>query len=274
MHLTDRDPKAVRPRRRPRRRRPVAARRAGRPRRRRRRTRRRPQPSSLVCSRATSQQPSSTPRASRPTSCETYAPPSATPCTSSAPIRWPAASDPVPGPRVPTCSRAAPGWSCPTAWTRTPLPVRRNCVRRCGGVVVHLDAATHDAAVALVSHVPQVAATLVAARLAEGEDGALALTGQGLRDVTRVAASDADLWVDVLTANAVPVGRILTELRAGRRPCDRRPGRGRLTTPTGAGPRCVRCCCAATRARATAGQARWPADGLRPGARGAARPAG
>jgi prephenate dehydrogenase len=87
-------------------------------------------------------------------------------------------------------------------------------VRRCGGVVVHLDAASHDDAVALVSHVPQVAATLVAARLAEGEDGALALTGQGLRDVTRVAASDADLWVDVLTANSVPVGRILTELRA------------------------------------------------------------
>ena len=87
-------------------------------------------------------------------------------------------------------------------------------VRRCGGVVVHLDAATHDAAVALVSHVPQVAATLVAARLAEGQESALALTGQGLRDVTRVAASDADLWVDVLTANAVPVGRILTELRA------------------------------------------------------------
>ena len=99
-------------------------------------------------------------------------------------------------------------------------------VRRCGGVVVHLDAATHDAAVALVSHVPQVAATLVAARLAEGEDGALALTGQGLRDVTRVAASDADLWVDVLTANAVPVGRILTELRGRHRPCDRGPGRG------------------------------------------------
>ena len=42
---------------------------------------------------------------------------------------------------------------------------------------------------------------------------ALALTGQGLRDVTRVAASDPDLWVDILTANAEPVARILTELR-------------------------------------------------------------
>ena len=87
-------------------------------------------------------------------------------------------------------------------------------VEACGGVVVSMDAATHDAAVALVSHVPQVAATLVAARLAEGQDAALALTGQGLRDVTRVAASDPDLWIDVLAANADPVARILTELRA------------------------------------------------------------
>ncbi len=83
----------------------------------------------------------------------------------------------------------------------------------CGAVRVDIDPAAHDAAVALVSHVPQVAASLVAARLAEGDDGALALTGQGLRDVTRVAASDPDLWVDVLVANADPVARVLSELR-------------------------------------------------------------
>ncbi len=83
----------------------------------------------------------------------------------------------------------------------------------CGGLAVEMDAGAHDAAVALVSHVPQVAASLVAARLAEGQDTALALTGQGLRDVTRVAASDPDLWVEILAANAEPVARILTELR-------------------------------------------------------------
>lgn len=105
-------------------------------------------------------------------------------------------------------------------WVLTPgdadersLARARQLVALCGGVVVEMDAAAHDAAVALVSHVPQVAASLVAARLAEGADPALALTGQGLRDVTRVAASDPDLWVDVLAANAEPVARILTELR-------------------------------------------------------------
>jgi prephenate dehydrogenase len=96
-----------------------------------------------------------------------------------------------------------------------PRSVRRArlLVGLCGGVPVDMDAAAHDSAVALVSHVPQVAASLVAARLAEGPDPALALTGQGLRDVTRVAASDPDLWVDILAANAEPVAQILTELR-------------------------------------------------------------
>ena len=105
-------------------------------------------------------------------------------------------------------------------WVLTPggadarsLGRARALVALCGAVAVEMDARAHDNAVALVSHVPQVAASLVAAQLAEGADEALTLTGQGLRDVTRIAASDADLWVDVLTANAGPVARVLTELR-------------------------------------------------------------
>jgi len=96
-------------------------------------------------------------------------------------------------------------------------PARRQAealVALCGGVPVAMSADEHDVAVALVSHVPQVAATLVAARLADGRADALALAGQGVRDVTRVAASDADLWVDVLVANAEPVARLLTDLGA------------------------------------------------------------
>jgi prephenate dehydrogenase len=105
-------------------------------------------------------------------------------------------------------------------WVITPgsadprsLERARRLVELCGATPVEMDPAAHDTAVALVSHVPQVAASLVAARLADGPDTALALTGQGLRDVTRVAASDPDLWVDVLAANAEPVARILAELR-------------------------------------------------------------
>ena len=63
----------------------------------------------------------------------------------------------------------------------------------------------HDRSVALMSHVPQVVASLLAARFAEAPEEALALAGQGVRDTTRIAHSAPELWVQILTANADPV---------------------------------------------------------------------
>jgi prephenate dehydrogenase len=83
-----------------------------------------------------------------------------------------------------------------------------------GAVPVRMDVDGHDAAVAAVSHVPQLAATLVAARLRDVPVEALELAGQGLRDVTRIAASDPALWTSILAANSVAVRRQLGELRA------------------------------------------------------------
>jgi prephenate dehydrogenase len=82
-----------------------------------------------------------------------------------------------------------------------------------GGVPVTMDADAHDAAVAAVSHVPQVAASLVAARLRGAEPDALGLAGQGLRDVTRIASSDPALWTSILAANAGAVRDVLAGLR-------------------------------------------------------------
>ncbi len=76
-----------------------------------------------------------------------------------------------------------------------------------------LAAADHDEAVALVSHLPQVAASLVAGRLAVADARALDLTGQGLRDVTRIAASDPALWTAILAANSRSVRALLTGVR-------------------------------------------------------------
>ncbi|SDQ39047.1 prephenate dehydrogenase [Quadrisphaera sp. DSM 44207] len=84
-----------------------------------------------------------------------------------------------------------------------------------GAVPLVMDAAEHDEAVALVSHVPQVAASLVAAQLRRAPEGAVALAGQGLRDVTRIAASDPALWVQILGANAAPVASVLRSVRDG-----------------------------------------------------------
>lgn len=89
----------------------------------------------------------------------------------------------------------------------------RALVAQCGGVAVHMSAEDHDVAVALVSHVPHLAASLVAAQLAAGPETSLVLAGQGVRDVTRVAASEPDLWVDILTGNAAPVTGVLRRLR-------------------------------------------------------------
>src|SRR5262249_58098168 len=49
----------------------------------------------------------------------------------------------------------------------------------------------------------------MAARCAEADPRTLALAGQGLRDVVRIAASDAGLWTEILTANAVLAREVL-----------------------------------------------------------------
>lgn len=69
----------------------------------------------------------------------------------------------------------------------------------------------HDRAVGLVSHVPQAVASLLAARLEPASEQAIGLAGQGLRDTTRIAASDPSLWVQIFEANREPV---LAELEA------------------------------------------------------------
>lgn len=82
-----------------------------------------------------------------------------------------------------------------------------------GAVPLIMEAAAHDRAVALVSHVPQVMSTLTAARLNTAEGNHLALAGPGLRDTTRIAASDSALWIDILGSNAQDVRAVLTLVR-------------------------------------------------------------
>jgi prephenate dehydrogenase len=82
-----------------------------------------------------------------------------------------------------------------------------------GGTVSVMSPEEHDAAVAVVSHVPQVAASLVASRLRSIPEAAAGLSGQGIRDVTRIAASDPQLWTQILAGNAPAVRRVLGDLR-------------------------------------------------------------
>jgi prephenate dehydrogenase len=107
-------------------------------------------------------------------------------------------------------------------WALCPLPETADeataavtdLVRACGAVPVRTDPAAHDRWVALISHAPHLVAAAMAARLEEAPGEALDLAGQGLRDVTRVAAGDTTLWTQILSANAAPVAEVLAAVAA------------------------------------------------------------
>jgi len=88
----------------------------------------------------------------------------------------------------------------------------RRLAEAAGAAVLVMTPDEHDAAVAAVSHVPQIAASLVASRLRDLPAGAVALSGQGIRDVTRIAASDASMWTQILAGNAAAVRAVLESL--------------------------------------------------------------
>ncbi|WP_405672563.1 prephenate dehydrogenase [Streptomyces sp. NBC_01530] len=107
-------------------------------------------------------------------------------------------------------------------WVLTPtrdtdtevLNLALELVSHCRAVPVVMDADAHDRAVALVSHMPHLMSSLVAARLQNAEEAAVRLCGQGIRDVTRIAASDPGMWIDILSANPGPVADLLSDVAA------------------------------------------------------------
>ncbi|MCL2490559.1 MAG: prephenate dehydrogenase [Propionibacteriaceae bacterium] len=90
----------------------------------------------------------------------------------------------------------------------------RALIEICGAREVDLDAATHDRAVAAVSHLPQLMASLTAARLLDDVPADLTLAGQGVRDVTRIAASDVRMWRQIVAANTMAVRDQLRAVQA------------------------------------------------------------
>jgi len=76
-------------------------------------------------------------------------------------------------------------------------------VRALGGSPFELDPETHDHVLAYTSHLPQLTASALMHVVGEavGENG-LQLSGGGLADTTRVAASPARIWSDICATNA------------------------------------------------------------------------
>ncbi len=83
-----------------------------------------------------------------------------------------------------------------------------------GASPVAMSAQRHDRAVALVSHLPQVTASLLAAQLLNVETELLDLAGAGLRDTTRIAASSPALWDEILSSNSSELLPLLINLQS------------------------------------------------------------
>ena len=85
-----------------------------------------------------------------------------------------------------------------------------------GARVISVDAASHDEAVAIVSHVPHVTAAALVdlASAHSGESGELMrLAAAGFKDTTRIAAGSSELWTGICLDNANALMDGLEELR-------------------------------------------------------------
>lgn len=106
-------------------------------------------------------------------------------------------------------------------WILTPgeasaesLSAVTDLVGACGALPVYMTPVEHDRAVALVSHAPQVLSSVLAGELVDADEAYVRVAGQGLRDMTRIAASDDQLWTDILSTNAGPVADVLDSIIA------------------------------------------------------------
>ena len=81
----------------------------------------------------------------------------------------------------------------------------------CGAILDRVDAAGHDRAVAVTSHLPQLLSTALAAWL-DANDVDPRFAGSGLRTFLRLAGSDAGVWMPVLAANRDEIARNAEEV--------------------------------------------------------------
>lgn len=96
------------------------------------------------------------------------------------------------------------------------------CWTQCGALVRELDPLRHDVIFAAVSHLPHALAFALMAELAARPDGDeyFAFAGSGLRDFTRLAGSQAEMWRDVCLANRDALRGELTAYTAELRRVD------------------------------------------------------
>ena len=86
-----------------------------------------------------------------------------------------------------------------------------------GARAVHTDAEAHDRLLALTSHLPHALANVLMLRVADAaevDDAPLAFAGASLREMTRLAGSNAAVWSDIFLANADEIAAAIDGFRA------------------------------------------------------------
>lgn len=85
---------------------------------------------------------------------------------------------------------------------------------RLGASVISSDAVFHDAMVARMSHLPHLLSSALAIQAASAGKGAVAFSGKGLADMTRLAGGSPSMWAEISTMNAEQIVRAIGEYRA------------------------------------------------------------
>lgn len=106
-------------------------------------------------------------------------------------------------------------WAITPHETSSPEAIElvRRLAEAAGARTVELSVGDHDLAVARVSHLPQLMSSLAAGTLVDAPTAHLELSGQGVRDVTRIAASDPGLWTQIVSANSPALTGLLEGIR-------------------------------------------------------------
>lgn len=89
----------------------------------------------------------------------------------------------------------------------------KKVIEDCQAVGLVMDGDVHDQTVAVTSHLPQILATVLASLLNTLDDEALKVSGQGLRDLTRIASSSGELWNEILIANKTNVINVISKMQ-------------------------------------------------------------
>ena len=82
-----------------------------------------------------------------------------------------------------------------------------------GGRVIVMDPATHDRAVAAISHLPHLVVDALVAAVVDMDPRFLDVAARGFKDTTRIAASDPAVWREIFQQNREALGEALAAFR-------------------------------------------------------------